>query len=68
MLFGLPFLPPREMVEEFGQLREDFEERGAQMSTLYKYVAENWVDHSIGIFAPSGEWSEQITLRGIIGD
>ena len=47
MLFGLPFLPPREMMEEFGQLREDFEERGAQMSTLYKYVADYWLDHNV---------------------
>ena len=47
MLFGLPFLPPREMVEEFAELREDFEKRGESMISLYKYVFDNWLDHSV---------------------
>ena len=47
MLFGLPFLPPREMVEEFAELRGDFEKRGESMISLYKYVFDNWLDHSV---------------------
>ena len=47
MMFGLPFLPLREMMEEFVLLRDDFAGSGDQMSSMYNYIARTWFENSV---------------------
>ena len=47
MMFGLPFLPLREMMEEFVLLRDDFAGSGDQMSSMYNYIARTWFEISV---------------------
>ena len=39
-IFDLTFLPLREIMEELALLREDFEESGEQMRSMYSFITQ----------------------------